>query len=192
MWHSSRVSALRRGPNSHEGGKSAWSRAGQRVGTRSPEELTQDAPTSLSMAPIWQRRSHPVARGARCGDNRHPQPGQRLGQRPRTKQRLLTVSTETKPSSPTPQPLVGRLASGAILSQDRCIHRHALGQQAQRCLTLRSTGPATASTVSLVRGTWCIIAYQAYGARLRGPVSSNVRHRRASKVALQQSQRLAA
>ena len=100
MWHSSRVSALRRGPNSHEGGKSAWSRAGQRVGTRSPEELTQDAPTSLSMAPIWQRRSHPVARGARFGANQHPQPGQRLGQRPRTKQRLLTVSTETKPPEP--------------------------------------------------------------------------------------------
>ena len=42
-------------------------------------------------------------------------------------------------------------------------------------LTPRSTGPATASTVSLVRGTWCIISYQAYGACLRRPVSSNVR-----------------
>ena len=39
----------------------------------------------------------------------------------------------------------------------------------------RSTGPATAGAVSLVRGKWCIIAYQAYGACLRGPVSSNVR-----------------
>ena len=77
--------------------------------------------------------------------------------------------------SPAPQPLIGTLASLAVLRQGRCVHQHALGPQAQRCLTLRSTGPATASTVSLVRGTWCIIAYQAYGACLRGPVSSNVR-----------------
>jgi hypothetical protein len=42
-------------------------------------------------------------------------------------------------------------------------------------LTPRSTGPATAGSVSLVRGTWCIISYQAYAACLRGPVSSNVR-----------------
>ena len=77
--------------------------------------------------------------------------------------------------SPAPQTLIGTLASLAVLRQGRCVHQHALGPQAQRCLTLRSTGPATASTVSLVRGTWCIIAYQAYGACLRGPVSSNVR-----------------
>jgi uncharacterized protein (DUF433 family) len=42
-------------------------------------------------------------------------------------------------------------------------------------LTTRSTGPATASAGSPVRGTWCIIAYRAYGACLRRPVSSNVR-----------------
>jgi ketosteroid isomerase-like protein len=47
----------------------------------------------------------------------------------------------------------------------------------QRCLTIRSTGPATAGAISLIRGTWCIIANQAYGTCLRGPVSSNVRRR---------------
>jgi hypothetical protein len=36
--------------------------------------------------------------------------------------------------------------------------------------------PATAGSVSLVRGTWCIIAYQAYAACLRGRLNSNVRH----------------
>jgi hypothetical protein len=52
-------------------------------------------------------------------------------------------------------------------------------------LTTRSTGPATASTVSLVRGTWCIIANQAYGACLRRPVSSNVRpHNQAMSVSI--------
>ena len=50
----------------------------------------------------------------------------------------------------------------------------------QRGLTPRSTGPATASAVSPVRGTWCIISYRAYGACLHGPVSSNVRPRRAA------------
>ena len=45
MWHSSRVCALRRGPNSHKGGRAAKSRAGMHVGTRSAEELTQDAPS---------------------------------------------------------------------------------------------------------------------------------------------------
>jgi len=48
----------------------------------------------------------------------------------------------------------------------------------QAGLTLRSIGPATASAVSPVRCTWCIIAYRAYGACLRGPVSSNVRLQR--------------
>ncbi len=50
-----------------------------------------------------------------------------------------------------------------------------LVRQRECGLTPRSTGPATASAVSLVRGTWCIIAYQAYGACLRRPVNSNVR-----------------
>jgi hypothetical protein len=46
-----------------------------------------------------------------------------------------------------------------------------------RCgLTPRSSRPATAGSVSLVRGTWCIIAYQAYAACLRGRLNSNVRH----------------
>ena len=48
-------------------------------------------------------------------------------------------------------------------------------RQRQCGLTPRSTGPATAGTVSPVRGTWCIISYRAYGACLRSPVSSNVR-----------------
>jgi hypothetical protein len=43
-------------------------------------------------------------------------------------------------------------------------------------LTPRSSRPATAGSVSLVRGTWCIIAYQAYAACLRGRLNSNVRH----------------
>ena len=46
-----------------------------------------------------------------------------------------------------------------------------------RCLTPRSSRPATAGSVSLVRGTWCIIAYQAYAACLRGRLNSNVRRR---------------
>jgi hypothetical protein len=49
---------------------------------------------------------------------------------------------------------------------------------AKRRLTPRSSRPATAGSVSLVRGTWCIIAYQAYAARLRGRLSSNVRPHR--------------
>ena len=53
----------------------------------------------------------------------------------------------------------------------------------QRCLTLRSTGPATASAVSPGRGTWCIIASQAYSGCLRRPDSTNVRrHKRAREA----------
>ena len=44
-------------------------------------------------------------------------------------------------------------------------------------LTPRSSRPASAGNVSLVRGTWCIIAYQAYAACLRGRLTSNVRQR---------------
>jgi hypothetical protein len=54
-------------------------------------------------------------------------------------------------------------------------------------LTPRSTGPATASAVSLVRGTWCIIAYQAYGTCLRGPVNSNVRPHQTNSTVLPRS-----
>jgi len=75
--------------------------------------------------------------------------------------RLLSPRTRRPMKEPSPPAAMcgGRPA--------RCVSRAGL--------TLRSTGPATASAVSLVRGTWCIIAYQAYGACLRGPVNSNVR-----------------
>jgi hypothetical protein len=79
-----------------------------------------------------------------------------------------------------------RLDSGAIIAATKC------------GLTTRSTGPATAGSVSLVRGTWCIISYQAYAACLRGPVSSNVRPhqtdnascRRTAKTPRERSQRM--
>ena len=45
----------------------------------------------------------------------------------------------------------------------------------QCCLTRRSTGPATAGGASLARSGFATVARQAYTARLRGPVSSNVR-----------------
>jgi hypothetical protein len=70
--------------------------------------------------------------------------------------------------------------SSELLRSTRLHFSNSFPQSPQReCgLTTRSTGPATASAVSLVRCTWCIIAYQAYGACLRGPVSSNVRRHR--------------
>jgi len=47
-----------------------------------------------------------------------------------------------------------------------------------RRLTPRSTGPATAGGVSLARIGFATAARQAYTARLRGQVSSNVRRRK--------------
>ena len=52
---------------------------------------------------------------------------------------------------------------------------HAPSASKQRCLTRRSTGPATAGGVSLARSGFATVARQAYTACLRGPVSSNVR-----------------
>jgi hypothetical protein len=65
--------------------------------------------------------------------------------------------------------------SGRIAAKAKKPVRPGCSGRTQRGLTPRSTGPATASAVSLARGTWCIIASQAYGACLRRPVSSNVR-----------------
>ena len=63
-----------------------------------------------------------------------------------------------------------------MASLQRHIH-HAPSVSKQCCLTRRSTGPATAGGVSLARSGFATVARQAYTARLRGPVSSNVRHR---------------
>ena len=63
-----------------------------------------------------------------------------------------------------------------MASLRRNIH-HALSASNQCCLTRRSTGPATAGGVSLPRSGFATVARQAYTARLRGPVSSNVRRR---------------
>ena len=67
---------------------------------------------------------------------------------------------------------------GRIAAKTKKPVRPGSSGRTQRGLTPRSTGPATASTVSPVRGTWCIIAHRAYGACLRRPVSSNVRPRK--------------
>jgi hypothetical protein len=60
---------------------------------------------------------------------------------------------------------------------------------AQECgLTRRSSRPAPAGSVSLVRGTWCIIANQAYAACRSGRLNSNVRRgidREVEKIFLQ-------
>jgi len=66
------------------------------------------------------------------------------------------------------------LRASGMASLRRHIH-HARSASKRCCLTLRSTGPATAGSVSLARSGFATVARQAYTARLRGPVSSNVR-----------------
>ena len=61
-----------------------------------------------------------------------------------------------------------------------------------RRLTPRSTGPATAGSVSLARSGYATVARQAYTARLRGPVSSNVRLQNSKSLSPQQEVRLSA
>jgi hypothetical protein len=53
-----------------------------------------------------------------------------------------------------------------------------LARVGKRRLTGRSSRPAPAGSVSLVRGTRCIIAYRAYAACLHGSAQLNVRQRR--------------
>ena len=57
----------------------------------------------------------------------------------------------------------------------------------RRCLTLRSTGRATAGGVSLMCGAFGTFAHQAYAACLRAPVSSNVRRHKLAHSQLQPS-----
>jgi hypothetical protein len=54
---------------------------------------------------------------------------------------------------------------------------------ARRGLTPRSTGPATAGSVSPVCGAFGTFAHRAYAACLRGPVTSNVRHHMTAVIA---------
>jgi hypothetical protein len=60
------------------------------------------------------------------------------------------------------------------------VHPHPkFGSPSAHCgLTPRSTGPATAGSVRLARSGFATVARQPYAARLRGPVTSNVRPQR--------------
>jgi hypothetical protein len=193
---SSRVSAVRREPNSH----SAASRERAQISMSLQARRTPQAKHRLGTPARQIHRVHTVEQQqVRRGDsgrasntndlaslsrrasvlrrslwNSVSLSGRRGPQWRVCRQSLAAAGKRSVPQSAARS--AEREATGACHERQRgFVAGSTLWQKAHRGLTTRSTGPATASTVSLVRGTWCIISYQATVLASAGPVSSNVR-----------------
>ena len=117
-----------------------------------------------------------------------PQPGYV----PFAKPCAAAAAQNTKPSKAVSTERVAVKLAGQSITPSCTAACIALGTQSHRCLTPRSTGAPTAGHQARAGGTRYIFTGPGLASCRRRPVTSNVRHRKASLVVLPQSQRLAA
>ena len=170
MWCSSKVSACRRGPNSHNAAQPrASGHSRQRAWLQAPVE-----PVRKEQAPV----PRPFARMLRCIGPLY---------------RLEAAPTLPQESVPRHGPQRAAAAPGAAHQGQRFFGwLPPVLHYARRCLTPRSSRAPTACHAGPAGGTRYIFATRARASHRWCRLNSNVRQRRRHRASLQQSQRLSA